>query len=82
MLGWMLPFIRQDKGAVGATSVVVNGRYTSQDDMVNLIKSGIADIVGAARPSIADPFLPKKTRKGGWKTPASASVPCRSGPPP
>jgi dimethylamine/trimethylamine dehydrogenase len=62
--GWMVPFVKQAKGVVGATPVVVNGRYTSPDDMVNLLKSGIADMVGAARPSIADPFLPKKIQEG------------------
>ncbi|MDR1888922.1 MAG: FAD-dependent oxidoreductase [Zoogloeaceae bacterium] len=62
--GWMVPFIKQAKSVVGGTPVVVNGRYTSPDDMVNLIKSGVADIIGAARPSIADPFLPKKIDEG------------------
>jgi dimethylamine/trimethylamine dehydrogenase len=40
------------------------GRYTSPDRMVKVIRSGIMDIVGAARPSIADPFLPNKIRQG------------------
>jgi dimethylamine/trimethylamine dehydrogenase len=62
--GWMVPFVKEAKKVVGATPVVVNGRYTSPDDMVNLLKSGVADIVGAARPSIADPFLPNKIREG------------------
>src|SRR3990170_2818082 len=44
--------------------VVAVGRYTSPDAMVSLIKRGIADFVGAARPSIADPFLPKKIEEG------------------
>jgi dimethylamine/trimethylamine dehydrogenase len=39
--------------------VVGIGRFTSPDTMVSLITRGILDI-GAARPSIADPFLPKK----------------------
>ena len=58
--GWMTPFVKQVKGVVGNTPVVVNGRFTSPDDMVALIKGGVADIIGAARPSIADPFLPTK----------------------
>ncbi|GHU07633.1 NADH:flavin oxidoreductase [Betaproteobacteria bacterium] len=62
--GWMVPFVKQAKGIVGSTPVVVNGRYTSPDDMVSLIRSGVADIIGAARPSIADPFLPKKIAEG------------------
>jgi dimethylamine/trimethylamine dehydrogenase len=40
------------------------GRYTSPDAMVSLIKSGALDMIGAARPSIADPFLPKKVEEG------------------
>jgi dimethylamine/trimethylamine dehydrogenase len=32
--------------------------------MVRVIKSGIMDMIGAARPSIADPFLPKKIEEG------------------
>lgn len=40
------------------------GRYTSPDAMVTLIKSGALDLIGAARPSIADPFLPKKVEEG------------------
>jgi len=44
--------------------VVGVGRYTSPDHMVKLIKSGVLDFIGAARPSIADPFLPKKIEEG------------------
>ena len=44
--------------------VVGVGRYTSPDKMVSLIKQGVMDMVGAARPSIADPFLPKKIEEG------------------
>ena len=44
--------------------VVGVGRYTSPDTMVRLIKSGHLDLIGAARPSIADPFLPKKIEEG------------------
>ena len=44
--------------------VVGVGRYTSPDRMVSLIKRGVLDFIGAARPSIADPFLPKKIEEG------------------
>ncbi|MGI9418507.1 MAG: NADH:flavin oxidoreductase, partial [Geminicoccaceae bacterium] len=44
--------------------VVAVGRYTSADRMVSIIKKGIVDMIGAARPSIADPFLPKKIEEG------------------
>ncbi len=40
------------------------GRYTSPDAMVSAIRRGIVDVIGAARPSIADPFLPKKVEEG------------------
>src|SRR5690606_37416443 len=32
--------------------------------MVSLIKKGVLDMIGAARPSIADPYLPKKIEEG------------------
>lgn len=44
--------------------VVGVGRFTSADAMVSQIKRGVLDLVGAARPSIADPFLPNKIREG------------------
>lgn len=47
-----------DKPVVGV------GRFTSPDTIVRQIKSGLLDLVGAARPSIADPFLPQKIKDG------------------
>ena len=47
-----------DKPIVGV------GRFTSPDVMVKQIKSGVLDFIGCARPSIADPFLPKKVEEG------------------
>ena len=44
--------------------VVTVGRYTSPDTMISQIGRGITDFIGAARPSIADPFLPKKIEEG------------------
>jgi dimethylamine/trimethylamine dehydrogenase len=44
--------------------VVGVGRFTSPDTMVSQIKRGILDLIGAARPSIADPFLPRKINEG------------------
>ena len=44
--------------------VVSVGRFTSPDTMVSQIRRGIQDFIGAARPSIADPFLPKKIAQG------------------
>jgi len=47
-----------DKPVVGV------GRFTSPDVMVKQINSGLLDFIGCARPSIADPFLPKKIEEG------------------
>jgi len=44
--------------------VVGVGRYTSPDSMVSAIQRGVMDMIGAARPSIADPFLPNKIKEG------------------
>jgi dimethylamine/trimethylamine dehydrogenase len=44
--------------------VVGVGRYTSPDAMVSAIRRGVMDLIGAARPSIADPFLPRKVEEG------------------
>lgn len=49
---------------VTSKPVVGVGRYTSPDAMVQLVRSGALDLIGAARPSIADPFLPKKVEEG------------------
>ncbi|HET8977045.1 MAG TPA: FAD-dependent oxidoreductase [Solirubrobacteraceae bacterium] len=44
--------------------VVGVGRFTSPDTMVRMVRSGVLDLIGAARPSIADPFLPRKIEEG------------------
>jgi len=44
--------------------VVGVGRFTSPDAMVSQIQRGVLDFIGAARPSIADPFLPRKIEEG------------------
>jgi dimethylamine/trimethylamine dehydrogenase len=44
--------------------VVGVGRFTSPDVMVRQINSGLLDFIGCARPSIADPFLPRKIEEG------------------
>jgi len=47
-----------DKPVVGV------GRFTSPDTMAGQIRRGVLDLIGAARPSIADPFLPRKIAEG------------------
>ena len=44
--------------------VVGVGRFTSPDTMVSQIRRGVLDLIGGARPSIADPFLPRKIDEG------------------
>ncbi len=57
------PFVKRIK-KLTTKPVVGVGRFTSPDTMVRQIKSGVLDFIGAARPSIADPFLPKKIEEG------------------
>ena len=56
-------YIRFVKGMVKKPVVVV-GRFTSPDTMLSQVTRGITDFVGAARPSIADPFIPQKIDEG------------------
>ena len=50
--------------SITSKPVVSVGRFTSPNTMVAQVKSGIVDLIGAARPSIADPFLPNKIDEG------------------
>jgi len=43
------------------------GRYTSPETMVSLVNRGVLDLIGSARPSIADPFLPQKIKEGRFE---------------
>ncbi|MEZ5776329.1 MAG: NAD(P)-binding protein [Hyphomicrobiaceae bacterium] len=61
--GYQEPYIRFVK-KLTTKPVVGVGRYTSPDAMVRVIRQGIMDMIGSARPSIADPFLPKKIAEG------------------
>ncbi|MBV9523173.1 MAG: FAD-dependent oxidoreductase [Alphaproteobacteria bacterium] len=57
------PWTAQVKG-IANVPVVGVGRFTDPDEMARVIRSGQLDIIGAARPSIADPFLPRKIDEG------------------
>ncbi len=57
------PYVRGLK-QLTSKPVVGVGWFTSPDTMVRMITSGTLDLIGAARPSIADPFLPKKIEEG------------------
>ncbi|RWB93526.1 MULTISPECIES: FAD-dependent oxidoreductase [unclassified Mesorhizobium] len=60
---WLEPWLSFVK-SVSSKPVVAVGRFTSPDTMASMVKRGLIDFVGAARPSIADPFLPKKIEEG------------------
>lgn len=61
--GYQEDFVRFVK-SLTSKPVVGVGRFTSPDTMVSQIRRGVMDFIGAARPSIADPFLPKKIQEG------------------
>ncbi len=61
--GYQVPYIEFVK-SLTSKPVVGVGRLTSPDLMVRLIKQQTIDLIGAARPSIADPFLPNKIKEG------------------
>ncbi|MBO6837945.1 MAG: FAD-dependent oxidoreductase [Alphaproteobacteria bacterium] len=50
--------------ALTTKPVAAVGRFTSPDTMARVVRAGIQDMIGAARPSIADPFLPRKIEEG------------------
>jgi dimethylamine/trimethylamine dehydrogenase len=58
--GSYVEFVKQ----VTSKPVVGVGRFTSPDLMAQLLRCGRLDMIGAARPSIADPFLPRKIAEG------------------
>jgi dimethylamine/trimethylamine dehydrogenase len=59
--GYQEPYINFVK-QVTSKPVVGVGRFTSVDAMVSQVRRGVLDLVGAARPSIADPYFPEKVR--------------------
>src|SRR5262249_24396767 len=61
--GSQLPYVEMVHSATKKPIVGV-GRFTSPDTMASVVKRGLLDFIGAARPSIADPFLPKKIEEG------------------
>ena len=61
--GALEPYVAGIK-SLTSKPVVSVGRFTSPDMMADLIRRGTLDFIGAARPSIADPFLPKKIEEG------------------
>jgi len=46
--------------SIAKVPVVGVGRFTDPDEMLRVLRSNQYDIIGCARPSIADPWLPRK----------------------
>jgi dimethylamine/trimethylamine dehydrogenase len=63
--GYQLEWTAQVRRAT-AKPIVGVGRLTDPDQMAEIVRSGAWDIIGAARPSIADPFLPRKVEEGRY----------------
>ena len=61
--GYQEPYVAFAK-EMTSKPVVGVGRFTSPDAMVSQVRRGVLDLIGAARPSISDPFLPKKIEEG------------------
>ena len=61
--GFQEPYIAAVK-KLTSKPVVGVGRFTSPDVMASQVKRGVLDLIGAARPSIADPWLPRKIAEG------------------
>ena len=59
----MLPWQKAVKG-VAKKPVLGVGRFTNPDLMVEAIESGSLDIIATCRPSISDPWLPRKIDEG------------------
>ncbi len=61
--GHQIPWQRFIK-EVSKKPVLGVGRFTDAEKMAEVIRAGYLDIIGAARPSISDPFLPQKIDEG------------------
>ncbi len=61
--GFQEPYVAAVK-KLTSKPVVGVGRFTSPDVMASQVKRGVLDMIGAARPSIADPWLPRKIAEG------------------
>jgi dimethylamine/trimethylamine dehydrogenase len=63
--GWQLEWTGHVREAT-AKPIVGVGRLTTPERMAEIIESGVWDLIGAARPNIADPFIPEKIRHGRY----------------
>ncbi|MBS1883072.1 MAG: FAD-dependent oxidoreductase [Actinobacteria bacterium] len=60
--GYQLAAVEKARSAT-AKPVVNVGRFVHPEAMVDAVRRGVIDLVGMARPGIADPFLPTKIRE-------------------
>jgi dimethylamine/trimethylamine dehydrogenase len=63
--GWQLEWTGRVREAT-AKPIVGVARLTNPDRMAEIVRSGAWDLIGAARPSISDPFLPRKIEEGAY----------------
>jgi dimethylamine/trimethylamine dehydrogenase len=63
--GWQLEWTSRVHEVTGKPVVGV-GRFIDPDQMAEIVRAGALDIIGAARPSISDPFLPQKIEFGHY----------------
>jgi dimethylamine/trimethylamine dehydrogenase len=61
--GWQLEWTGKVREAT-AKPIVGVARLTTPDRMLEIVASGAWDLIGAARPNIADPWLPRKIDEG------------------
>jgi 2,4-dienoyl-CoA reductase-like NADH-dependent reductase (Old Yellow Enzyme family)/thioredoxin reductase len=59
--------VRLVRELIEETKDAIGDRCAIADTMVSQIRRGITDLIGAARPSIADPFLPRKIEEGRFE---------------
>lgn len=60
---WQRPYIEQIRPYTTKPIAAV-GRFTDPDLMARAVRENVIDIIGAARPAIADPFIPIKIQEG------------------
>ncbi|MCX6461057.1 MAG: FAD-dependent oxidoreductase [Actinobacteria bacterium] len=60
---WQRSYIEQIKPHT-TKPVAAVGRFTDPDLMADMVREGVVDIIAAARPAIADPYIPNKIREG------------------
>jgi dimethylamine/trimethylamine dehydrogenase len=63
--GYQLEWTARFREATGKP-IVGTGLMVDPDVMADVIESGVWDLIGAARPSIADPYLPLKIEQGRY----------------